>query len=161
MAHIKEKWGRDKVFPVRPMNDIEEGTWFTHNLESKGIPEVWYSSSQQDLLDLLKLARAILHSWVLKVSCMPIAWKEGCPLPYFPPPRVWPSHSRNWPKTNKDREIKYGFEFYLYIFLESVNQGIAKRANMSPVFCTIATEKIWRSFWCFVFITNSMDPRDL
>ena len=58
--------------------------------------------------------------------------------------------------------MEYRLEFYLCLYSGACQFGYLKKSQVSHQRAFAAhLEKIWWSFWCFAFITNAIDPRDL
>lgn len=58
--------------------------------------------------------------------------------------------------------MEYRLEFYLCLFSWACQFGYLKKSQTSHQRAFAAhLEKIWWSFWCFAFIMNAIDPRDL
>lgn len=101
------------------------------------------------------IPHTILHNWILKVFSCPLPERKDNPLPFR-------SNQAAHVTGRRPTKIKseYRLEFYLCIFLESVNLGISRRTREphQRAFCSISIEKIWRSVWCLISSWMPLTP---
>lgn len=158
MFHIKEKVGRDNVFPL----------WLMKMDGECNLPRIW---NLKEFLRSGTVVQRICHvSWNFCMQSYTTEFSRyfSCPLPerknvFLPHPSPFRSHQTVHVTGPWLTKVKSTDETFISAYFWSLSIWVSQEESTSHwrVFCSISIEKMWRSLWCFAFIVNFIDPRDL